>query len=169
MKRADVLLYLLVFALSGCAVLGPAGREEAVPETATVPSEAPSVSGRERWTVRDVTHLTAVVGFSDGDTEGYTECAVSFFNTLKDPKTVTAALLVAGGALHPLEGLRVAFVKSETHELGIRALLPRQALLDALKAETVYLIAVIDKIEYQFEPGRGFAAYKNTLLKQMER
>jgi hypothetical protein len=58
-------------------------------------------------------------------------------------------------------------VKSETHELRIRTVLLRKSLLAVLNAETIYLIAVIDKIEYQFEPGGDFAAYKNRVSKKL--
>jgi hypothetical protein len=173
MRRTRTLLYLLVFVLNGCAVFGPSvsgpseGKESASKAAAAGPSESAVGTSSGEWTVRDLKYPTARVEFFDGDTEDAAECGISFFNAIKDPKKVTAALLVADGELYPLEEIRAALVKSETHELQIRTILSRKSLLTALNAETIYLIAVIDKIEYQFEPGSNFAVYKKRALKKL--
>ncbi|MDR2742414.1 MAG: hypothetical protein LBB98_09725 [Treponema sp.] len=172
MKRTAALLCAYILALSGCvvfgpAVSGPAEREKISPE-AVLP-EVPETSAGiapAKWTVRDLPQLTARIEFSGA--EDAAECGISFYNSIKDPKTIAAVLFIADGELYPLEGLTTAFVKSETHELRTNAVLPRKSLRTVLKAETLYLIAVIDKIEYQFEPGRDFAAYKDTILKKLE-
>jgi hypothetical protein len=169
MKRVNILLYIGILSLSGCAVFGPAERNESSPETSAPAASGSAVTAAPPiWTVRSLRQLTARVEFSGGDTEDAVECDISFFNPIKDSETVTTALLVADGELYPLERLTVVFVNHETHELRARAVLPRNSLLAALKAETVYLVAVIDKVEYQFEPGRDFTAYKNRVLKKLE-
>jgi hypothetical protein len=176
MKRAKALLYLGILLLSGCAGFAPntsdpevpSSAEEATssPEAALGPAESSPATSPAEWTVRNLKHLAARVEFSGGDTKDTVVCGVSFFNAIKDPKTVTAVLLVADGELHPLEEFTTTVVKSETHELRIRSVLSRKSLLTALEAETLYLIAVIDRIEYQFEPGRDFAVYKKWVQRQ---
>jgi hypothetical protein len=166
MKRTPALLCLCILAVSGCAVFGPAEREEAPPEAAArdVPETAAGIAAPE-WTVKSLPQMAARVEFSGGDAEDAVKCGISFYNSVKAPKTVTAALLVADGELYPLEGFIAE--PGESGELRISAPVSRQSLLAALKAETLYLIAVIDRIEYQFEPDRNFAAYKNQVLKNL--
>jgi hypothetical protein len=177
MKRAGVLLYiyiLYILAVSGCAVFGPAvsgPAEKAGSSPERAPPETPEAAAGiapSKWMVRSLPQLTARVEFSEGDTEGTAECGVFFYNSIRNPKAVAAVLLVADGELYPLEGFTAASAKSETHELRISAPVSKKFLLAVLKAEILYLIAVIDKIEYQFEPDREFAAYKDAVLKELE-
>ncbi|MDR2070872.1 MAG: hypothetical protein LBP81_05600 [Treponema sp.] len=179
MKRIRPLLCLLFFLLNGCAVFVPVEKNKAPPEAAAdgpfeaavdiPPAETPPVEILPaEWTVRDIKGLTARVEFSRGDTEDTAACGISFFNAIKDPKTAAAVLLVADGEFYPLEAFTAAIVKSETHELRINALISRKSLLTVLKAETICLIAVINKIEYQFEPAGDFTAYKNKVRKSLE-
>jgi hypothetical protein len=172
-RTITILFYLFVFLANGCVVFspvasGPAEREETSPEAGAGVPEPDAGTAPAKWAVRDIPQLTAVVEFADEDAEGAVEYGVSFFNTIKAPKTAAAVLLAAGGELYPLDGIRTVFAESETRELRISAVLPRKSLLAVLQAETVYLVAVIDRIEYQFEPGKDFTAYKHRVLERME-
>jgi hypothetical protein len=168
---------MLALLLSGCVSFEPApsdtshtsSREKADPsKKLAAASPAMSEVLPPEWTVRNLNRLTARVEFSEGLEADNVECTISFFNTIKDPKAVSIALLVADGEIYPLEGLTVLFVKSETHELRISAVISRQSLVAALKAETLYLITELDRTEYQFEPDETFAAYKNRILKTFQ-
>jgi hypothetical protein len=165
-KRLWRPLYVFIALLSGCASSGPSDTyiAEKPPDKSAGPaSEAPL----PEWTVNSLRQLTARVEFSAGDGEDMAECGIVFFNTIKDPKTVTAALLVANDEIYPLEEITVLFAKSETHELRISTVIPRSSLAAALKADTLYLVAALDGVEYQFEPGEDFAAYKNRTLEKI--
>ncbi|MDR1929338.1 MAG: hypothetical protein LBQ44_01790 [Treponema sp.] len=170
------LLYVCILLLGGCVSFIPSGTFTAPPaEKADSPEKppeqtaAPSVTASlPEWTVRNLKHLTARVEFSGGDEGDTAECGIAFFNTLKDPRAVTAAVLVADGDLYPLEEIRVLFVKGETHELHITAEISRESLRAVLEAETLYLVAALDGKEYQFEPDRNFAAYKRQALEKIQ-
>jgi hypothetical protein len=167
-------LYVLILLLSGCISSGPPDRAGFPSDKKTDSPEktASGLSGplsdfpSSEWTVKNLKQLTARISFSEGPDEGVMECGISFINTIKDPKAVTAALLVADGEIYPMEALTTLFVNGETHELGISAAISRQSLATALKAETLYFVATLDRVEYQFEPERNFAAYKRQLLEK---
>jgi hypothetical protein len=170
------LLYVSVLLLSGCISSGPApsdadgfpsNKKEDSPEETTANSSEPLVDlPASEWTVKNLKQLKARINFSEGSNTDIVECGISFFNTIKNPKTVTAALLVANGEIYPLEDITALFANSETHELRINAVVSRQSLEAALKAETLYLVANLDRVEYQFEPEKNFAAHKRQLLKK---
>jgi hypothetical protein len=164
MKRYK--LYLTVFAalLSGCVSSGPSGA--GIAENPAIASSP--VSAVPEWRVNSIRQLRARVEFSGEKGEDRAECGIVFINTLKDPVRLTTALLVANDELYPLEEITVLFAKSDTHELGINTRIPRSSLMTALKAETLFLIAVLDGVEYQFEPGGDFAAYKNRALEKIK-
>jgi hypothetical protein len=169
-------LCVSVLLLSGCISSGPApseadgfpsGKKADPPERTAPGSSGPLFDlPASEWTVKNLKQLKARVHFSEGPNADIVECGISFFNTIKNPKTVTAALLVANGEIYPLEDITALVANSETHELRISAVISRQSLEAALKAETLYLVANVDKIEYQFEPERNFAAHKRQLLKK---
>jgi hypothetical protein len=163
-KRFKRSLYVFIVLLSGCVSSGPP--DTYLAEKPPAESAGPGASLPE-WTVSSLRQLTARVEFSVGDGEDMTECGIVFFNAIKDPRTVTAALLVANDEIYPLEEITVLFANNETHELRINTLIPRPSLAAALRADTLYLVAALDGVEYQFEPGEDFAAYKKRALEKI--
>jgi hypothetical protein len=94
---------------------------------------------------------------------------ISFTNTIRDPQAVSAILLIADGDLYPLAEPTVLYARPETHELRIASVIPRETLLTVLNAESLYLVATLDGVEYQFEPDQDFNNQKNRFLQRLNR
>jgi hypothetical protein len=94
---------------------------------------------------------------------------ITFTPPVRDPQAVSAVLLIADGDLYPLAEPTVLYTRPETHELRIASVIPRETLLTVLNAKSLYLVAALDGIEYQFEPDQDFNNLKNRFLQRLKR
>jgi hypothetical protein len=172
MIKLTIPLLLLLLTFGGCAGLAPPA-EGGTPEREQPPSsgsKAETAIPATEWTVRNMRQLTARLDIAWQD-EGESRAVfgITFTNTVRDPQEVSAVLLIADGDLYPLAEPAVLYMRPEAHELRIASVIPRETLLTVLNAESLYLIAALDGVEYQFEPEEDFANRKNRFLQGLNR
>jgi len=172
MTKLKIPLLMLLLTFSGCATLAPpeggaAGAREKEQSSSSVP-KAETVIPATEWTVRNIRHLTAQLDIAwQDEEESRAVFGITFTNTVRDPRTVSAVLLIANGGLYPLAEPTVLYARPETHELRIASVIPRETLLTVLNAESLYLVAALDGVEYQFEPDQDFDNRKNRFLQRL--
>jgi hypothetical protein len=95
-------------------------------------------------------------------------CNVSFFNRNTVPKQVTSLYFEADGRVYPLNDVKVMFTRTEYNELRVTSTIEINELLNFLQSGKIYLKAVIDSVEYTFEPDREFLQYRRQFLELAE-
>jgi hypothetical protein len=91
-------------------------------------------------------------------------CNISFFNKSAIPKEVTLPSFTADGRVYPLDEINVMFVRAEYNELRITSVIKINELLNLFQSDKILLKAVIDSVEYTFEPDKRFMRYREQFL-----
>jgi len=95
-------------------------------------------------------------------------CNISFFNKNAVPKEVTLPSFMADGRVYPLEDVSIMFVRAEYNELRITSVIKIDELLNLFQSDKISLKAVIDSVEYIFEPDKKFMGYRGQFLERVK-
>jgi hypothetical protein len=95
-------------------------------------------------------------------------CNISFFNKNTVPKEVALPSFMADdGGIYILNDVSIMFIRSEYKELRITSTIEINELRNLFQSGKILLKAVIDSVEYTFEPDKKFMRYRRQFLEHI--
>ena len=91
-------------------------------------------------------------------------CNISFFHRDAAPNEATPISFMGDGRMFSLNDVNTMFTRAEYNELRITSVIAIEELLDLFRSEKIVLKALIDSVEYTFEPTEEFLLFRSQFL-----